>query len=188
MSGPLSELFRPRIMPRNGKWIHLNTVVKEYGLSLHYLFELLDLNGITYTRQEPRNLSRIYLDEEWLKLVLSGEMLARYCLLQSQVRDDELTKDHLRSSIAHHELSPRRATPKQVRLITRLMENNYLQTNELELISSVFEQDWMTKEGASGIIEILIGSSSILPDGSKIYDSDGILSRRDRQSSMKGIS
>jgi len=188
MSGPLSELFRPRILPRKGKWIHLNTVVKEYGLNLHYLFDLLDLNGIVYNHQEPRDLSRIYLSEEWVKLVLSGEELARYCLLQTQVRDDELSEKHLNESQAHQQVSPRKASPKQMRLLTRLVESKHLLQPELEMLNRVFENGWISKERASSLIEYLIGSSTILPDGSKFYDSDGILTRRDRQSRMKGIS
>jgi hypothetical protein len=186
MSGPLSELFRPRIHPRIGKWIHLNTIVSEYGLNLNYLFDMLDLNGITYTHQEPRNLSRIYVSEEWLKLVLSGEGLARFCLLQTQVRDDELSEKHLNESRAHQRISPRKASPKQVRLLTRLVESKHLLEPELEMLNRVFENGWISKERASSLIEYLIGSSTILPDGNKFYDSDGILTRRDRQSRMKG--
>ena len=186
MSGPLSELFRPKIMPRKGKWIHLNTVVKEYGLNLHCLFELLDLNGIVYTHQEPKDLSRIYISEEWLKLVLSGEELARFCLLQTQVRDDELSESDLNQSRAHQKLSPRNASPKQIRLLSRLAESKHLLKQELEMLNRVFENGWISLERASSLIEYLIGSSTILPDGSKFYDSNGILTRRDRQSRMKG--
>jgi len=184
----IAELFRPRIHPRRDTWIHLNTVSSEYGLSLNYLFDLLDLNGITYTRQEPRNLSRIYISEQWVKLVLSGEELARYCLLQTQVLDDELSEKHIKESRAHQKLSPRNASPKQIRLLTRLVESKHLLQAELEMLNRVFEDGWISKERASSLIEYLIGSSTILPDGSKFYDSDGILTRRDRQSRMKGIS
>jgi len=183
-----AELFRPRIRPRKGRWIHLNTVVSEYGLNLQYLFDILDLNGIIYTHQEPKNLSRIYISEQWVKLVLSGEELARFCLLQTQVRDDELSEKHLNESRTHQKVSPRKASPKQIRLLTRLIESKHILSAELERLNQVFENGWISKERASCLIEYLIGSSTILADGSKIYDSDGVLTRRDRQSRMKGIS
>ena len=183
-----AELFRPRIRPRKGKWIHLNTVSSEYGLNLNYLFDLLDLNGIVYTHQEPKDLSRIYLSEAWVKLVLSGEELARYCLLQTQVRDDELSEKHLNESRAHQKVSPRKASPKQIRLLTRLIESKHILSAELELLNRVFENGWISKERASCLIEYLIGSSTNLPDGGKVYDSAGILTCRERQSRLKSIS
>ncbi len=186
MLDEIAQLFRPRIHGRIGKWIHLNTVAAEYPFNLSELFDLLDLNGIVYTHQAPRNLSRIYLDEEWLKLILSGELMAKYCLLQSQVRDDELSEKHLNSQGAYQDQSPRKATPKQIRLLKRLMESKHLHSNELDILKRVFQEGWITKERACSIIEYLIGSSTVLPDGTKFYDSAGILTRRDRQSRMKG--
>ena len=183
-----AELFRPRIRPRKGKWIHLNTVSSEYGLNLNYLFDLLDLNGIVYTHQEPKDLSRIYLSEEWVKLVLSGEELARYCLLQTQVRDEELSTKHLNESRAHQKLSPRKASPKQIRLLDQLAESKHLLPAERSMLNVVFKRGWISIDRASRLIEFLIGSSMILPDGSKVYDSAGILTRRERQSKMKGNS
>lgn len=188
MLDEIAQLFRPRIHGRIGKWIHLNTVVAEYPFNLSELFDLLDLNGIVYTHQAPRNLSRIYLDEEWLKLILSGELMAKYCLLQSQVRDDELSEKDLKASRAHQHYSPRKASPKQIRLLKRLAESKHLLPAELDMLNLVFKNGWISSERVSRLIEYLIGSSTILPDGSKFYDSDGILTRRDRQSRMKGIS
>jgi hypothetical protein len=188
MFDEISELFRPRIRPRIGKWIHLNTVVSEYGLNLNYIFDLLDLNGIVYTRKGLRNQSRIYLSEEWVKRIMSGDELARYCLLQTQVRDDELSEKHLDESVAHQKLSPRKATPKQIRLLTRLLESKHLLPPELDMLNRVLKHGWIPKERASRMIEYLIGSSTILPDGGKVYASAGILTRRERQSRLKSIS
>lgn len=178
----LTELFRPRIRPRKGKWIHLNTVVEEYGLNLQYLFNMLDLNGIVYTHQEPRNLSRIYLSEEWVRRVATGDELASFCLIQTQVRDDELSEKHLREAQAHQKVSPRKATPKQVRLLSQLSQNKHLLSFEADMLNRVLQDDWVTKDRASALIEYLIGSSSTLPDGTRISSTDGILNQREWRS------
>lgn len=184
MFDSLSEVFRPRIRPRKGSWIHLNTIVSEYGLNLNYLFDLLDLNGITHTHPDPKNLSRIYLSEEWVRRVTSGDELARYCLLQTQVRDDELSAERIKQSRAYQNLSPRKASPKQLRLLTRLSESKHLLPAEMEMLTRILENGWVSKERACTLIEYLIGSSMILPDGSKVYDSDGIITLRDRHTKM----
>ena len=124
----------------------------------------------------------------WAELVLSGEGLARFCLLQTQVRDDELSEKDLRQSQIHQQVSPRKATPKQIRLLNRLSASKHLLRYELDMLNRVLENGWISRERASCLIEYLIGLSTILPDGGKVYDSAGILTRRDRQSRMKGIS
>jgi len=188
MIDEIAQLFRPRIHARKGKWIHLNTIAVEYPFNLGELFDLLDINGIVYTHQEPRDLSRIYLDEEWVKLILSGEMLAKYCLLQSQVKDDELSPGHLQAERARQPFSPRKASQKQIRFINRLMKSKSLNPREVKMLDSVFLEGWITKERAKSIIDHMIGLSRILPDGGRVNDSAGIVTHRERQSRLKSIS
>jgi hypothetical protein len=115
-------------------------------------------------------------------------MLAKYCLLQSQVRDDELNPSHLQAERARQPFSPRKASQKQIRFINRLMKSKSLNPREVKMLDSVFLEGWITKERAKSIIDHMIGLSRILPDGGRVNDSAGILTRRARQSRLKSIS
>jgi hypothetical protein len=181
---PLSELFRPRIKPRRGSWVHFNTVVSEYGYPSRMLRDFLEINGIVVSEQEDWRFTRIYFHEEWLSLLKSGQHLSGYCLLQSQVRDDELTKVNLERWVESYKVSPRTAPKKMIRLLERLSDSKYIDETERKLLKDVMQHGFIQKERARLLIDYLIGFSTPLPNGKTMRTKDGIINERKRRHEM----
>jgi hypothetical protein len=178
---PLSELFRPRIKSRKGKWVHFDTVVSEYGYPARLLRDFIEINGIIVSKQEDWRFTRIYFHQEWLSMLKWGEPLSRICLLQSQVRDDELNKDNLDSWVAGLRRSPTAASKKQLRLIGHLSDSKYIDDIERKLLKGVLHFGFIDKERARLLIEYLIGSSTPLLNGKSVRSSRGIINERKRR-------
>jgi len=184
MPMPLSELFRPRIKARKGKWVHFNTAVSEYCFPARLLRDFLEINGIIVSGQEDWRLTRIYFHEDWLSMLKKGEMLSRYCLLQSQVRDDELSKDNLERWVESNKVSSRTAPKKMIRLLERLSDSKYLDEVERKLLKDVLQHGFIKKERARFLIDYLIGFSTPLPNGKNMRTLDGIINERERRHEM----
>jgi hypothetical protein len=181
MPMPLAELFRPRIKPRRGAWVHFNTAVSEYHFPSRLLRDFLEINGIIVSGQEDWRLTRIYFHEGWLSMLKKGEMLSRYCLLQSQVRDDELSKDNLERWVESNKVSSRTAPKKMIRLLERLSDSKYIDETERKLLKDVLQSGFITKERAHFLIDYLIGFSTPLPNGKSMRAMDGIINERKRR-------
>jgi len=181
---PLSELFRPIIKSRRGPWIHFNTVISEYGFPSRLLRDFLEINGIVVSKQEDWRLTRIYFHEDWLLMLKSGQRLSRHCLLQSQVRDDELSKDNLETWVDSLKGSMRSASKKQIRLLDRLSDSKYIDETERMLLKDVLQYGFINKERAELLIDYLIGFSTPLPNGKNMRSLDGIINERKRQHEM----
>ena len=181
MPMPLAELFRPRIKPRRGAWVHFNTAVSEYHFPSRLLRDFLEINGIIVSGQEDWRLTRIYFHEGWLSMLKKGEMLSRYCLLQSQVRDDELSKDNLERWVESNKVSSRTAPKKMIRLLERLSDSKYIDEKERKLLKDVLQSGFIKKERAHFLIDYLIGFSTPLPNGKSMRYSHGIIYERKRR-------
>lgn len=181
---PLSELFRPRIKPRRGKWVHFNTVVSEYGYPERLLRDFLEINGIVVSNQDDWRLTRIYFHEDWLAMLKSGQQLSRYCLLQSQVRDDELSRDNLELWMESNKVSSRTAPKKMIRLLERLSDSKYIDEIECKLLKDVLQYGFIQKERAHLLIDYLIGFSTPIANGKSMRAMDGIINERKRRHEM----
>jgi len=181
---PLSELFRPRIKPRRGKWVHFNTVISEYGFPSRLLRDFLEINGIIVSEQEDWRLTRIYFHEDWLLMLTSGQQLSRYCLLQSQVRDNELSKGDLERWVESYKVSSKTAPKKMTRLLERLSDSKYIDETERKLLKDVLQHGFIKKERARFLIDYLIGFSTPLPNGKNMRSLDGIINERKRRHEM----
>ena len=184
MPMPLSELFRPRIKPRRGKWVHFNTVISEYGFPSRLLRDFLEINGIIVSEQEDWRLTRIYFHEDWLLMLTSGQQLSRYCLLQSQVRDNELSKGDLERWVESYKVSSKTAPKKMTRLLERLSDSKYIDETERKLLKDVLQHGFIKKERARFLIDYLIGFSTPLPNGKNMRSLDGIINERKRRHEM----
>jgi hypothetical protein len=178
---PLSELFRPRIKSRKGKWVHFDTVVSEYGYPARLLRDFIEINGIIVSKQDDWRFTRIYFHQEWLSMLKWGEPLSKYCLLQCQVRDDELITDTLDRWVAGLNRSPNAASKKQVRLLDSLSDSKYIDETERMLLKDVLRHGAISKERAGFLLEYLIGFSTPLPNGKSIRSSYGIINERKRR-------
>jgi hypothetical protein len=181
MSLPLTDLFRPRIRSRKGHWIHLNTAAEMMGCTPDDVFQILDLNEIVTSKQSSLCKSRIYLHEAWVGQYNDKNPLARYCLLQSQVKDDEMDNMVLDSMMYSLSSSRRKANPKRIRLLRHLSKSRYLSDSEVALLEPVLDETFLGKKRINGLLEYLNGATSKRDDGTTWKCSNGIINDRKRR-------
>ena len=117
-------------------------------------------------------------------MLKSGQPLSRYCLLQSQVRDNELSKGNLECWVESNKVSSRTAPKKMIRLLERLSDSKYIDETERKLLKNVLQHGFIKKERAHFLIDYLIGFSTPLPNGKSMRAMDGIINERKRRREM----
>jgi len=181
MFDQIAEMLRPKVKARKGQWIHVNTAAEMMKCSPKDVFQILDLNEIVTAQQSSLLRSRVYLHEDWVGQYSYKDPLVKYCLLQSQVKDEEMDKMALDSWMFSLNSSRRKASYKQIRFLRHLSKSNYLSDSEASLLRPVFDQAFLGKKRVNGLLEYLNGASLKRDDGTIWKISDGILNDRKRR-------